>query len=55
MGIFQIEHFKGRVVGGLIISLDNGILQRSLFDGLVIHKDGLAAQTNPLIGGGRKR
>ena len=52
MGIFQIEHFKGRVVGGLIISLDNGILQRSLFDGLVVHKDGLAAQTNPLIGGG---
>ena len=52
MRIFQIEHFKGRVVSGLIISLDNGILQRSLFDGLIVHKDSLATQTDPLIGRG---
>ena len=50
--IFRVEHLKGRVVSGLIISLDNGILQRSLFDGLVVHKDGLATQANPLIGRG---
>lgn len=51
VGVSQIEHRKDRVVGGLVLALDDGVLEAQFLDRHIVLKDRLAAQTNPGIRG----
>ena len=49
MGVGQVEHLKDRVVSGLVLALDDGVLNAHFLDRQIVLKDRLAVQTNPGI------
>lgn len=53
MGILQIEHLKDRVICGLVLTLDNGVVHAAFLDTLIVLEDSLAMKTDPCIFGRR--
>ena len=51
VGIRQVKHLEDGVVGGLILALDDGVLDAHLLDGHVVLKGRLPAEADPRVGG----